>query len=248
MDFSTFRASAQAYYQEIPPEFKDGIDALVVERRSEEHPDLPDIWTMGHCYTEDFATDFGGPETTRSKVVLYWGSFQEIARRDPGFDWEEELWETLTHELRHHLESLAREDGLEGVDYAMDETFKRDQGDDFDPWYYQHGDEPTPGVFQVERNYYVEQEWRPEDFQAVEMLDFDFGDARYRIERPEVLGDVHYVWVHGVVEPPATLELVLTRKRSWWGEVKRMMATTRPELWESEARARRVAEPSADEG
>lgn len=237
MKFREFEAAARDYYEQIPPEFKEGIDALVVSREAEAHPDLPEIWTMGHCYTEDFASDFGGPETTRSKVVLYWGSFREIARRSPDFDWDEELWETLTHELRHHLESLAREDGLEGVDYAMDETFKRDQGEDFDPWYFQHGDEPVPGVFQVERSYYVEQEWRLEAFEEAEDLSFSFGGRDYRIPRPEVLGDVHYVWIHGVVEPPATLELVLVRKRSWWSEAKRMLGTSRPEIWESEAEA-----------
>ena len=241
MNFREFQRAARAYYEEIPPEFKGGIDALVVSREAEAHPDLPEIWTMGHCYTEDFASDFGGPETTRSKVVLYWGSFREIARRDPDFDWEEELWETLTHELRHHLESLAREDGLEGVDYAMDETFKRDQGDDFDPWYFQHGDQPVPGVFQVERNYYVEQEWRPEEFEAVEELLFEWGGARWRVPRPAELGDIHYVWVHGVVEPPATLELVLVRKRGWWSEAKRMLGTSRPTVLESEAEAERLS-------
>lgn len=237
MKFHEFERNAREAYEAIPPEFKEGVDGLVVSREAEAHPDLPEIWTMGHCYTEDFASDFGGPETTRSKVVLYWGSFRQIARRDPDFDWEEELWETLTHELRHHLESLARQDGLEGVDYAMDETFKRDRGDDFDPWYFQHGDEVVPGLFQVERNYYIEQEWWAEDFQEGEELTFSWGDVRYRVPRPEVLGDVHYVWIHGVVEPPATLELVLVRKRSWWSEAKRMLGTYRPDIWESEAEA-----------
>ncbi len=247
MKFRDFERAAREYWDEIPPDFKEGVEGLVVTREAEAHPDLPEIWTMGHCYTEDFASDYGGPETTRSKVVLYWGSFREIARRDPDFDWDEELWETLTHELRHHLESLAREDGLEGVDYAMDETFKRDQEDDFDPWYYQHGDEPVPGVFQVERNYYIEQEWRSEDFEAADALEFSWGDGRWRVDPPEVLGDVHYVWVHGVVDPPATLELVLVRKRGWWSEARRMFGTSRPEIWESEAEARPV-EPSGEGG
>jgi hypothetical protein len=209
----------------------------VVSREALPHPEFPDIYTLGLCSTEDYASDWGGPDTTRSKVVLYWGSFRALAEADPTFDWEGELWETLTHELRHHLESLAREDALEGVDYASDETFKRDDGQDFDPWYFQHGDVVERGVFKVEENYYVEQAWRPADFEATRHVEFTWKGSPYRIPRPEELGDVHFVWAHGVVAPPFTLELVLVRRRSWWQEAKRMVATYRPVVLESEADA-----------
>lgn len=33
-----------------------------------------------------------------------------------GFDWEGEIWETLLHELRHHLEFLAGRDDLVAED------------------------------------------------------------------------------------------------------------------------------------
>ncbi len=49
------------------------------------------------------------PEGLGRHIALYYGSFLAVA--DQGFDWEAEAWETLLHELRHHLESLAgRED------------------------------------------------------------------------------------------------------------------------------------------
>jgi hypothetical protein len=220
------------------------VDGLVVSRESVAHPTLPDIYTMGECVTEDYATDWAGPDTTRSVVVLYWGSFKNLATKDADFDWEEELWETLTHELRHHLESLARSDALEGVDYAMDELFNRNEGLDFDPWYYQHGDDLTGGVFRVERSWYLEQAWRQDAFEAAGFVEFDWRGTTYRVPRPEELGDVHFVWVEGVETGEDTLELVLVRRRTWWEDAKRLVGTYRPRVLESEARA----EPSPRAG
>lgn len=177
-------------------------------------------------------------------MVLYWGSFRNLAALDAGFDWEGELWETLTHELRHHLESLAREDALEGVDYALDETFKRDEGLDFDPWYYQHGEDVGGGVYRVERNVYVEQEWSPRAFEACDTIEIRWQDRPYRIGRPGQLGDVHFVWLEGIDTGPDTLELVLVRKRSWWEDAKRLIGARRPLVLESKA----VAEPSEGVG
>jgi hypothetical protein len=220
------------------------VDGLVVSRESVAHPTLPDIYTMGECVTEDYATDWSGPDTTRSVVLLYWGSFKSLAAKDADFDWEEELWETLTHELRHHLESLARSDALEGVDYAMDQLFNRNEGLDFDPWYYQQGDDLGGGVFRVERSWYLEQAWRADDFGAASFIAFEWRGGAYRIPRPQELGDVHYVWIEGVEAGEDTLELVLVRRRSWWEDAKRLLGTYRPRVLESEA----PAEPSPREG
>ena len=243
LKFKDFEKAAEEAYQEIPDEYKNGIDGLVVSREAQPHPDLPDIFTLGECVTEDYATDYAGPDTTRSVVVLYLGSFRTLATKDPDFDWDGELWETLTHELRHHLESLAGEDDLEGVDYALDETFKRDQGMDFDPWYFQHGERVEPNVYQVERSYYLEQEWAAPDFEAAERLRFTWAGTAYTVPRPAEQGDVHFVWIRGVVTEPATLELVLVRKRNWWEDAKRLFGAYRPVVLESEADAEAVVEP-----
>lgn len=210
----------------------------MVSREARPHPELPDIFTLGECLTEAWPSEWQGPETLRSMVVLYWGSFRNLARLDPDFDWEGELWETLTHELRHHLESLAAEDQLEGVDYALDEGFKRSEGLDFDPWYYQRGDRAGPDAYRVEEQAFVEQTWAEDAFEAAGELTFEWGGRQWAVPRPDRLGDVHFVWVEGVVEPPGTLELVLVRRRSWWEDVKRVLGASRPEVLESEARAR----------
>jgi len=209
----------------------------VVSRDALPDPAQPDVYILGHCLTESYPSDWSGPDTTRSQVVLYWGSFRSLALLDDDFDWDEELWETLTHELRHHLESLAREDALEGVDYAVEETFNREDGLDFDPWYYQHGDDLADGVFQVERSFYLEQVWRADAFERTDRISFEWHGTGYRIPRPEELGDVHFVRIEGVETGAASLELVLVRHRSWWEDVKRLGGTYRPVVLESEATA-----------
>ena len=58
-------------------------------------------------------------------MVLYHGSFAALARVNGGLDWREEAWETLTHELRHHLEWRARAPDLEELDWAVEQNFAR---------------------------------------------------------------------------------------------------------------------------
>jgi len=244
MEFEAFEAAARAAYPEIPDAFKEGVDGLVVSREALVHPEHPDVFTLGHCLTEDHPSDYGSPETTRSVIALYWGSFRQLARRDPSFSWDEELWETLTHELRHHLESLAGEDDLEGVDYAADETFKRDEGLDFDPWYYQQGEAMAPGTFRIESSWYIEQSWTAEAFERAKYLEFEWQGIALRVPRPDALGDVHFVWIRGVEEEDATLELVLLRNRTWWEDVKRLTGASRPVVYESQA----DAEPATGTG
>ena len=242
MEFEAFEAAARAAYQEIPDAFKEGVGGLVVSREALVHPEYPDVFTLGHCLTEDPPSDYGSPDTPRSVIALYWGSFRQLAKLDPSFDWADELWETLTHELRHHLESLAGEDELEGVDYAADETFKRDKGLDFDPWYYQHGEAVASGTFRIENSWYLEQSFTSGRFERATHLDFEWKGVALRVPRPERLGDVHFVRIRGIELEHATLELVLLRNRSWWEDVKRLAGASRPVVYESEAEA----EPAAD--
>lgn len=237
MDFRTFEREARAAYEEIPDEYKGGVDGLLVSREAPAHPTLAGVYTLGECLTEDHPSDFGGPDTTRSVIALYWGSFRELARLDEEFDWDGELWETLTHELRHHLESLAREDALEGVDYAADETFKRHEGLEYDPWYYQQGDDLGGGVFRVERDLYLEQVWDLEDFGAVARIELDWRGVRYAIPRPPELGDLHFVRLEDLEGPDTVVELVLVRRRGWREGLRGMFRRGRAVVHASAAKA-----------
>ena len=242
MNFETFYQAAHEAFQSIPEEFREGVDGLVIRPEAVPHPTYAEVHTLGQCITEAYPSDWSGPETLRSVVVLYHGSFRALAAEDPDFDWESELWETLTHELRHHLESLANQDDLEGVDYAMEEAFHRAEGQEFDPFYYQSGLEVVPGLFQVEYDFFLEQVWAPEDFGNAAEIDFQWHGERYRVRRPETLGDLHYLWVKGVEVGPGSLQIVLIRRRSWAERLKGVTVGKELELWESEEEAQRVGE------
>lgn len=243
MTFEEFERHARDVFEEIPEIYRRGIDGLTVRREAPAHPELPGIYTLGECLTETHLSDFGSAETTRSVIALYWGSFRALAQKDPDFDWEGEIWETLTHELRHHLESLAGDDALEGLDYAADEMFKRFEGQDFDPWYYQHGDLVAPGTYRVERSLYVEQEWTDADFERADSITFELEGTTWRIPRPDELGDVHFVLVHGRPEEKDEVEVVLVRRRGWWASVRRMLGASGSLVIESDAEAEPVTGP-----
>lgn len=238
MRFEAFEKAAEAAWDQVPDEYKVGIDGLVVSREAQHHPELPDIYTLGMCDTEAYPSDWVGPETMRSVVILYYGSFKALSRKDPDFDWEAEIYETVEHEIKHHLESLAGQDDLGGVDYAMDEDFKRFDGQDFDPWYWQRGDRLSPGVYAAEDHVFFEQEWGADAYDEATALRVEWKGTTWTVDPPEELGDVHFVRLIGIEPDPPLLELVLVRKRHWWEDVKRMFGTSRPRVLESEAEAR----------
>jgi hypothetical protein len=238
--FKQFERHARRVFEEIPDVYRTGIDGLTVSRDAPEHPDMPGIYTLGECRTEDHLSDYGSSETTRSVIALYWGSFDALARETEDFDWEEEVWETVTHELRHHLESLAGDDALEDVDYASDETYKRLEGHDFDPWYYQYGEVEGDGLYRVEKAWYVEVVWSDAELRTQETIPFRWRERWYRIPKPKELGDVHFVLAHGPELDEQVVEVVLVRKRGWWEEVKRLVGTSRATVLETEADAELV--------
>jgi hypothetical protein len=125
MTYDRFRQTVAEMVDEIPSEFLrglQGVHALEHERPEEEYEE---VWRLGE-YLDPGAEDFlGAGEGLGRHVALYYGSFQRIAEADPEFDWEEEIWETLTHELRHHVESLAGDATLIGEDLRLGAEFTR---------------------------------------------------------------------------------------------------------------------------
>jgi len=241
MDFERFERRAHALWQQIPPEYREGVDGLVVRPEAEAHPELPDVHTLGLCLTEPYPSGYSGPETTRSVVVLYHGSFQAVAAEDPEFDWEGEIWETLTHELRHHLESLVEDDTLEGLDYAMDETFRREQGDPFDPWYFQHGIPLAPGVYRVEYDVYLQVDWVEADRNRPDpLVEFEWDGFRWALPFPEPTADLHFVWLPKLDAGGGAVQVVLIRQRGWVDRLRRMVRRESVEWAESEGEPRRL--------
>lgn len=134
MERERFEALVAEMWEQIPADFRAGIEAVAVEERAEPHPEHRDVYTLGECVADRWPSPYseeGGD--LRSRVVLYYGSFLELSRIDPDFHWREEIWETLLHELLHHREWAASEDGLELFDEAMEESFRRGDGHGPDP-------------------------------------------------------------------------------------------------------------------
>lgn len=239
MEFDEFERASHRVFEDIPPRYREGVAGLVVRRDPVGHPRFAGVFTLGECVTEAYPSDWSGPETVRSVVLLHWGSFRALARSDPSFDWREQIWETLVHELRHHLESLADRDDLHGVDYAMEQTFLRDDGQEFAPDYYRHGDRVGPAAYAVEDDVYIEQRWTAAALAAAGSVRFTWGGRAYRVPAPAELGDVHFLAVAGGVPTPPFLELVLIRRPSSWRErIRRALRPANMCLMESEAVAR----------
>ena len=240
MDFDNFERESRRVFEKIPEHFRDGVDGLTVHRRSLPHPRFDGVFTLGECVTESYPSSWEGPETVRSLVILYWGSFRALARLDSGFDWGEQIWETLTHELRHHLESLADLDDLTGVDYAMEQTFLRNDGLAFDPVYYRHGNRIGPDVYAVEDDIYLEQRWRTSDLEGAAGISFSWAGRSYQTDHPVVLGDVHYIRIVDGIAAPPYIEVVLVRRSTWREWLRRGWVGEGLEVHESDAVAREV--------
>jgi len=107
MDVDRFRSIAESVLESLPAELMKKLNGgiLVLPEKKEEGNYL----VMGE-YMED--------PLMGSSISLYYGSFAEDLKDADLEEWEEEIEDTIIHELRHHIESLA------GVDYLSDEEME----------------------------------------------------------------------------------------------------------------------------
>jgi hypothetical protein len=158
---------------------------------------------MGEC----IPVHGDGGEIT-SRVVLYHGSFAALADLRTDFAWREEAWETLTHELRHHLEWRAHADQLEEYDWAADQNFARHDGQPFDPLFYRSGEAVEAGVYRVDDDVFLERVVRA----APPALDVPWHGRSYRVAVPA--GDLPvFLTLEGVRHPPPGDVVVVVRRK-----------------------------------
>ena len=110
MTYEAFVELVERLWEEVPEDFKRGLQGVHVFPEAKPEPGLRGVWRLGEYLDPGPPSAFGGFEDLGRHIALYYGSFLEVAGE--GFDWEAEVWETLLHELRHHLESLAGRDDL----------------------------------------------------------------------------------------------------------------------------------------
>ena len=124
MTYERFKAIIEEMMEDIPEEFTEGLQGVHVLEHVKREERYEGVVRLGE-YLDPGPESFLGGSGLGRHVALYYGSFKDIAAGEPNFDWEEEIWETLTHELRHHVESLAGDDSLIEEDVQRAKAFKR---------------------------------------------------------------------------------------------------------------------------
>lgn len=219
--------------RDLPAEFRHGIVEIEVTPKTVPHPVREGIWTLGECVPHSYGTPGEDDAQLHSHILLHYGSFAALAADQPsGFDWRHEAWETLTHEVRHHLEWRANASALEAFDDAVESNYARQDGEPFDPGFYHAGERVAPDVFKVEDDVFVDvplgrRAWRRA---AGRPLPFLWHGRAYRVALPAVLPDVLFVTVSGVVPEPAGELVVVVRRKPGWRDLFRRPEVGRVEL------------------
>jgi hypothetical protein len=197
MRLADFETLVRRLQTEVPAEYLDGVMEIEVSRNALPHPTRADIYTLGECIPLPLDHQ-DSPGGVLSRIVLYYGSFQALARLDSDFDWFAEAWETLTHELRHHLEWRARAPDLENFDWAAEQNFARQDGERFDPLFYRSGEKVTEGIYRLDDDFFLEHE-------AVAPgsdLQLEWHGRRYVATVPSEATLPAFLTLDGIEEPP----------------------------------------------
>ena len=124
MTYEVFKEIVQEMFEDIPDEFLKGLQGVHVLEHVKREVRYEGVVRLGE-YMDPGPESFLGGNGLGRHIALYYGSFKEVARGQPNFDWEAQIWETLTHELRHHVESLAGDVSLIEEDVQRAKHFKR---------------------------------------------------------------------------------------------------------------------------
>lgn len=226
MRLSDFEALVRRLCDEVPAHFFEGIAEVVVSPRTVPHPERAEIFTLGECIP--LPVELGsGVEGLQSRIVLYHGSFAALAQLQDRFDWRLEAWETLTHELRHHLEWRARAPDLEDLDWAAEHNFARQDGESFDPTFFLSGELQPEGEYRLDDDVFIDQIVRS----LPAAVTFAWRGQSYSAPIPSGAELPCFLTVEGVADPPeGDLIVVLRRKpgvRDLLGHTEVFQATVR---------------------
>jgi hypothetical protein len=205
VDLAAFERELREMCAEIPVDYFDGVTEVVASPRVVPHPERPDIFTLGECIPLPLGE--GDWTAVQSRIVLYHGSFRALADLDPDFDWRGEAWETLTHELRHHVEWRAQQSALEDFDQAAEANFARQGGDPFDPLFYLDGAPRGEGLYQVGDDWFIDRQVgaRPGE------VTVPWQGRSWRVALPADATVPTYLSVTGVTDPPPGELIVVVR-------------------------------------
>ncbi|MFQ5864601.1 MAG: hypothetical protein ACE5IW_05160 [bacterium] len=109
---------AEELVGQIPDKFKKGLAGIYVSPNEVRDDDIPGVYVLGHY-------NHGG--YYEPSIDIYYGSFRKVFRGLPSLQLQNELWETITHEIRHHLEESAGLLDLRIFDQRQKEYFRLQQ-------------------------------------------------------------------------------------------------------------------------
>lgn len=111
LSIDEFTELADKLAEQIPPRLVEGLNGgIIVSEEAHRRPgDPPGVYILGEYITDPYLGRM---------IVLYYGSFRRLFGTAGRAEFENELWTTIKHELRHHLEELAGSDELEREDAA----------------------------------------------------------------------------------------------------------------------------------
>jgi hypothetical protein len=209
-----FETMGRGMTRELPPGFLDGIIGITVTGKTVPHPVREGIYTLGECVPHDFTDQESGAQI-RSAVFLHYGSFAALARIDDRFDWRHEAWETLTHEVRHHLEWRARAPDLERLDDAAEANYARRDGEPFPPQFHLDGERLEAGVTRVDDDVFLDAPvtGREHARLAGAAWPFTWHGRRWTVPLPARLPDALFLVVTGLTPAPAGDVVIVLRRK-----------------------------------
>ena len=131
-----------------------------------------------------------------------------LAEERGGFDWRGEAWETLTHELRHHLEWKANTQDLEEYDWAADQGFARADDEAFDPVFFLAGDLVAPDTYEIDDDVFYDRVVR----ELPEIAEIEWRGRCYSVKVPSSPLPL-YLSLQGLEQPPAGDVIVVFRRK-----------------------------------
>jgi hypothetical protein len=231
-----FEAMVREMGRELPREYQEGVVAIEVTGKTVPHPVRPGIFTLGECIPHSFGAPGEADAELRSTIQLHYGSFAALAASDAGFAWRQEAWETLLHEVRHHLEWRAQAAALEAFDAAVEANYARQDREPFEPLFFLDGERLAPDVTKVEDDVFMDRPLRRRAWRraAGTSVPVHWHGTRFRVTLPVPLPDMLFLTLRGVEPTPAGELVLVVRRRPGLRDLFR-----RPEVRQIEARVER---------
>jgi len=111
-----FKHIVQDMVEDIPPEFLAGLAGVFTRAEEKRSEELPGIYTLGEYIVQP---------PLPPHVFLYYGSFRRLFSSAGSQQLQAQIWETLTHEVRHHVETLAGAHALADADDIQLARYRR---------------------------------------------------------------------------------------------------------------------------